>query len=64
MWGAKDVSLPPVCTEIFSPDITLDSAATAAALWDPWPEWDCVCVLLGFVDVLMAEDKAAIAEAR
>ena len=40
---------------------TLDSAATAAARWDPWPEWDCVC---DFDDVLMEEDKAAIADAR
>jgi hypothetical protein len=41
---------------------TLDSAATAAARWEPWP---ARCGgLLGFADGLNADVKAAIAEAR
>ena len=58
---ARRFSEDPDCSAVS----TEDNAATAAALWDPWPERDGGGVgVLGFEDGLNAFDKAASAEAR
>lgn len=58
---ARRFSEDPDCSAVS----TEDSAATAAALWEPWPERDGGGVgVLGFEDGLNALDNAASADAR